>query len=270
MGLRFLYTFRRYADEQSWSNVKRPYNAFSIPVPATDPGPDGRVGTADDKGPVTVWTFPAAFAGAAFVGNQKVNLPVTGDTFQTFELTLTRRFSHRWDATVSGAATKFDQWLRSNPTAIPGFQTNDVSAGVPQSPNDLLFPKNQTTEWSARATVSYIMPFDVRVAALMFFENGVYGQRTFTFPGIPQQGTVTLRLEPWGDEQGPTRKVVNLRLSKIVKLGSNRSLEGYVDAFNVINSNAAWTSTYQSGPTFGFATNIMPARLFQFGASFEF
>ena len=35
-------------------NNFRPYEAYNIPVTNRDPGPDGRVGTADDGGLVTL------------------------------------------------------------------------------------------------------------------------------------------------------------------------------------------------------------------------
>jgi hypothetical protein len=49
-----------------------------------------------------------------------------------------------------------------------------------------------------------------------------------------------------------------------------------VDAFNAFNSNVAWggfTATginYQSGPTFGYVTDIVPPRNIRFGLSFDF
>lgn len=84
------------------------------------------------------------------------------------------------------------------------------------------------------------------------------------------QTNVTLRMEPFGDSRGPIRKEINLRLSKIFKLAKNRQFELNADVTNLINSNTAWVSTYQSGPTFGFATSVMPPRIIQFGGAFEF
>ena len=55
-----------------------------------------------------------------------------------------------------------------------------------------------------------------------------------------------------------------------MNLSHNRKMEAYVDAVNLINSNAAWASTYLSGPTFGFTTNPFSPRIFQIGGSFEF
>ena len=66
------------------------------------------------------------------------------------------------------------------------------------------------------------------------------------------------------------RKQINLRASKIVRLGGARRLELNVDVNNLINSNAAWGTDFTSGPTFGYATVIVPPRLVQFGVAFSF
>ncbi len=36
------------------ANRRRPYEAYNIPITSRDPGPDGRVGTADDPGAAVV------------------------------------------------------------------------------------------------------------------------------------------------------------------------------------------------------------------------
>ncbi|MGH9257451.1 MAG: TonB-dependent receptor domain-containing protein, partial [Vicinamibacterales bacterium] len=47
-------------------NTFRPYEAYNIPVTAPDPGPDGRLGTADDGGLLTYWEYSPALAGLQF------------------------------------------------------------------------------------------------------------------------------------------------------------------------------------------------------------
>jgi hypothetical protein len=281
LGLRVLYIYRKLADQVTISNVLRPYTAYSIPLTRRDPGPDGIVNTADDGPMVTIWDYAAAYRGAAFVGNERVNYPSNRrDYFHTLEVTLNKRFSQRWDATVSGSAVKNHASIL---TTANGEKTTTASAtttssAVPQSPNDLYFPLNETWDWTARTTTSYVLPFNIRVAALAFFESGAAGQRTYIFratdplggPPLVQQATVTLPLEPYGAHRGPVRDQVNVRFTKLMRLSHGRTVELNADVNNIINSNAAWSSTYQSGPTFGYATNVLPPRLLQFGAAFEF
>lgn len=263
MGLRALYTWRRLADGTATINALRPYSAFNIPITRRDPGPDGNVNTADDGPMVTIYDFPATFAGAAFVGNQRVTRPDDkDDRFQALELTLNKRSSGRWDATASASVIKNHRWI----TAIA------------QSPNEDFYPLDETWQWTYRTTVSYTMPLDIRVSSLVFLQSGALGQRTYIFRqadplgGTPlrQQSTLTVRLDPYGTQQGPMRKQINLRASKILRLNGARRLELNVDVNNLINSNAAWGTDYSSGPTFDYATTVLPPRLVQFGAAFTF
>jgi hypothetical protein len=263
MGLRALYTWRRPTDATATINALRPYSAFNIPFSRRDPGPDGTVNTGDDGPMVTIYDFPPSYAGAAFTGNQRVTRPgEKDDRFQALELTLNKRYSSRWDATVSSSVIKNHRWL----TAIA------------QSPNEDFHPLDETWQWTYRTTGSYTLPFDVRVSALVFLQSGALGQRTFLFravdplggPPFRQQSTINVRLEPYGSNQGPMRKQINLRASKIVRLNGARRLELNVDVNNLINSNAAWGTDFTSGPTFGYATVIVPPRLVQFGVAFSF
>ena len=226
--------------------------------------------TVVQNGPmVTVYDFDRAYRGAAFVGNQRVTVPDSRDNrFQSLELTLTKRSSDRWSATASASVLKNHRWITSG----------TASAAVPQSPNEASYPLDETWQWTYRTTASYLLPLDIRLSSLVFLQSGALGQRTYIFraadplggPPLVQQGTVTLRLEPYGTQQGPMRTQVNLRAGKVVRLGGSRTLELHVDVNNIINSNAAWTSSYQSGPTFNFAQTILPPRLVQFGAAFQF
>lgn len=269
MGFRTLYVWRRVADAQVTTNVLRPYSAFSIPLSRRDPGPDGLVNTRDDGPMVTVYDFERAYRGAAFVGNQRVNVPDARDNrFHALELTLTKRSADRWSATASWSAVKNHRWITAG----------TFSAAVPQSPNDEYYPLDETWQWAYRTTASYLLPLDIRLSSLVFLQSGTLGQRTYIFraadqlggPPLVQQNNVTLRLDPYGTQQGPMRTQVNLRTGKVLRLGASRTLELHVDFNNIINSNAAWTSSYQSGPTFGYAQTILPPRLIQFGAAFEF
>ena len=265
MGFRALYTWRRLVDGTATINALRPYSAFNIPVVRRDPGADGNLNTTDDGPLVTLYDFPSSVAGGAFVGNKRVTRDGSkDDRFQALELTLNKRSSARWDATASASVIKNHRWITS----------------ISQSPNEDFFPLDETWQWTYRTTASYTFPLDIRVSSLVFLQSGTLGQRTYLFrtadptPGgtqtIRNAGNLTVRLEPFGASQGPMRKQVNLRASKILKFAGARRVELNVDVNNLINSNAAWTTDYTSGPTFGYAQTIVPPRLVQFGAGFTF
>ena len=82
-------------------------------------------------------------------------------------------------------------------------------------------------------------------------------------------------MEPYGAKRLPVRNVLNLRLDKAFKLGGGRKFTAAIDAFNALNSNAAWaeqqaTITEASGPTYGFITRIVTPRILRFSVGYEF
>lgn len=259
---RVLYVYKREQRLYGTVNVLRPYSAYNIPITRLDPGPDGQVGTPDDAELVTIYDYDAAYRGARFVGNMRVNREGRDDWFQSIEFTLNKRHSANWDMLASFMATKKHDWL----------------VGIPQSPNDQYFPLDQTWEWSFKAVGSYILPRGIQVAAFFQHWSGAATERTYVFRsadplgGTPlrQLSTVTLRLEPRGSKRLPNMNMLNLRAIKKFSLGKARSLDIEADCFNALNANTASTINYASGPLYGRITAILPPRIARLGVSLKF
>ncbi len=249
-----LYVFKRQNNLYETENILRPYSAWNVPVTRPDPGPDGVVGTADDAGPVTFYDFAAAYAGAAFVGNSPLNTAEDRDErFDTIELTLNKRMSSKWDLLASYSATKNHRWI----SAIPG------------SPNDEFFPLDETWDRQFKLVGTYRFPLDVYTSVFYQYLDGDPLQRTYIFRSVPQAGTVTLRLEPFGASREPGLNVLNLRVAKRLSFGTKR-VDFDVDLFNALNGNSATAITTASGPTFGDVTVIVPPRVLRLGVTFAF
>ena len=262
VGFRTEYVFRRLSNyfDSPGPNVLRPSSAYDIPITRQDPGPDGVLGTGDDGGNVTLYDYEPSYRGAAFVANMFTNSTLP-DTFHSIEWTLTRRSAGRWMGSLSYFRVKNHRWIT---------KTFD-------NPNNNVFALDETWSWAGNATVSYRMPGDVMLAAFLQSKQGVVGQRTNLFrtvdpaggTPISQLSTVTLRMGPYGSIVGPAINVLNLRASKDVRFGRRRlSLD--LDVFNLLNSNAPTGLTFASGPTFGYATNVLPARIYRLGGRFNF
>jgi hypothetical protein len=243
-------------------NIKRPYSAYDIPLNRRDPGPDGVLNNADDGGTVTIYDYNAAYRGAAFVGNQQFNRPSDrSDVFHTVEFTLNRRSVGRWGGSTSFSATKNHRYL----------------VGIPSSPNDDYFPIDERWTWGYKVSGSYRFPYDISFSGVFDVQPGLLGQRTNIFratdpdggPPLRQLSTVTLRLEPYGEQVGPMRPSANLRLSKFIQLKKGQ-LQLSIDALNAFNTNAFWAMTFASGPTFGYGTAFTSPRALQFGVAYEF
>ena len=262
MAGRVAYVYKRNVGDVSVVNVLRPYDAYNIPITRRDPGPDGLLNSGDDAGSVTIFDYDPAYRGAAFVGNFEVNRPkARNDYYHTFELTLNKRMSDRWGVSTSFSSTKNHRWI----------------SPIANSPNDDLFPLDETWHWGYKISGNYRLPYNVMLSGVFDIQPGIKGQRTNIFRAadpdgrapLRQQTTVTARLEPFGTQIGPLRPSANLRLSKFFNLPKG-NLQVTVDALNAFNSNAFWGMTFASGPTFGYGTAFTSPRALQFGVAYEF
>ena len=261
LGFRALYVFKRRADDYATTNVLRPRSAYNIPLTRRDPGPDGVLDTGDDGGSVTIYDYDPAYRGAAFVGDQRQNTDNI-DRYQTLEFTVTKRTSKRWGMVGSFWAIKNHRWITRS------FD----------DPNNSYFPLDETWEWAATANGSYQLPGDLMISGYLQSKTGVVGQRTNVFRAADPDGgdplnqlsTVTLRVEPYGSQRGPSINVLNLRASKRFSLGGARRIEFDLDVFNVFNPSTPTNITWASGPTYGYAINVIPARVARVGTKFSF
>lgn len=242
-------------------NTLRPYDAWSVPITRRDPGPDGVLNNADDGSPVTLYDYPASLRGASFVRTQNVNADNT-DKYHSIEATVSKRFSSRWSAQVSYFVVKNHRWLS------PTFANR----------NDEFFPLDETWSWAGNATGSYRFPWDITVAGFLQSKSGVRGQRTALFrqvdpdggAPIAQNGNTTLRMEPFGAQSLSAQNIVNLRASKTISLGGARRLDFDVDVFNLLNAATPTAANFQSGPSFGYITGVIPARIARGSVRFRF
>ena len=194
------------------------------------------------------------------------------DQYQTIEFTVTKRMSGRWSAIASFWAVKYDAWLpdQSNPT-IKGTLIFD-------DPNAAQNGRDETWKWAGNFSGSYLMPWGVQFGAFIQSKIGVQGQRTNVFQAadpdggkaLAQLATVALRTEPFGAQQGAAINVVNLRTSKSVLMGGRHRVEFDFDLFNLLNSSAPITVNFQSGPTFGYVTSVVPPRIVRLGVKYSF
>jgi hypothetical protein len=236
-----------YGTASSGVNVARPYEVWNVPVVLTD---------SFDGKDVTVWTYPAQYAGSAFNGTKRVNAPSDRpDYYHSFEVALTKRFSSKWNAATSFWYTKKHEWILSTPT----------------SANDDRFPIDETWNWEARADASYNFPWGIVASGLIRAASGNPGARTQNFSSpLLRQGTTTLRMEPFGSQRGPIVPVTSIRLAKRFNFTEQYRLEVNFSVFNLANSSAPVGTSYLSGATFGRPTSILSPRVARVGARITF
>src|SRR5262249_47258888 len=141
---------------------------------------------------------------------------------------------------------------------------------IVQSPNDLLSPLDETWGWNLKLNGNYNMPYSIALSGSFVAVNGLKGQRTAQFSGLPSSGTVTLRMEPFGQEQGPTRTLLTVRAGRDFPVTSKSRLRLSVDVLNALNHASPWTISYLAGPTFNQWSDIDSPRIARLSATFTF
>lgn len=251
VSLRTLYIYKQQNDTQWTINTLRPFDSWNQVLSRQDPGPDGRVGTGDDGAVLTIYDFDPALRGSRFVANTTVNATDRRDDFHNLELSMRKRDDNDWFAFTTLLFTKNHKW-----------RTYAV-----QSPNDNLFPVNNTWTWSYRLSAGYHLPFQSLVSMVYQADNGFVGARTANF-SAPNSGNLALPVEA-PRVIGPARHVFNVRGSKELSVGRHRlSLD--VDVFNLFNTNVGWLYNVVSGPSYGYVTDLAEPRVARFGVVYRF
>jgi hypothetical protein len=268
LSARLGYTYIQ--NRNTWLQIPSliPFSAWNIPYTVYDGGPTvascfsatpGRcpaVGT-----PITIYDMAAAYKGASFSQTMYVNR-AEGDTFGTIEATAIKRpGSGKWNVLASYTATR-------NHSFINGNNGNNAAAPIQTNPNQLYFPLDTTWAWQARLTGNYKLPLHFDVSGTINVYNGLRGQRTGVFV-LPNAGSITIPIEPYGATEGPLRDLVNVRVAWVLK-GQHYTLRPNLEILNATNSAAPWNLTFTSGPRFGFYNNIDTPRIARFGVIYEF
>jgi hypothetical protein len=108
-----------------------------------------------------------------------------------------------------------------------------------------------------KLTGTYVLPFyDIALAGNLNAQSGIAVTRQVSTT-LSVGGTTTVNVEEPGSERLPTRTIVDLSLSKVLRFGM-RELEGIVGFNNLFNNNTVWDVRTLSG-TLGFRQNGDPA-----------
>jgi hypothetical protein len=258
LSIRALYVYNIEEHEVDQYNIARPLSDYNIVVPKVDP----QTGKT-----INIYTYPAAYAGFNFIKYEWFNRNGDADFFHTVEFTATKRMSSKWSMLASFDLTKNHTWITQSTGGEAG---NLSSAARPLTPNQAYFGLNATWDWVFKASGTYDLPYGLRLSAFYNYLAGTPNYRTVLFTGIPQLGSVTVPVEPYGSERNPPINLLNLRLGKIFAFKERYKIETTLDVFNVFNSNAATSVSYLTGPTYKSISAITPPLIARLGAMFSF
>jgi len=258
MGIRVTGIYSRDFNTYLIAGVQRPYEAYNIPITNPDPGPDGRVGTADDPGKsITYYDYPASLAGLRNSQTIAVNGgDKTDQTYKSFEIAAAKRLSDNWQFNGSYSIT----WIHAP------YGTNRQA----MTPNAEIFTGADTSEWVGRLSGAYLFPKGITGSAIYEARSGQPTARQVQFTGGKQIPNIVVNVEPTGSIVLPTLNTLDLRAAKTFNLGSGRSLEGRVNLFNALNINSVLSYNVRSGSNYLLPTSIVLPRVFDFSILFRF
>ena len=252
--------------------INRPYEVYNIPITNPDPGPDGRVGSADDPGTfVTYYDYPASLAGRRFAGTMLVNDPRADSNVQDH-----RSGGHQ--AALPGLADSTcpirpRRWT-SRSRAAP---RTSRQPGALESQHRLQCGQQNVGVDGQGFGCVYLPLRDYRVGELRASDRGAAGSASALYRRPADSIDCDERRAP-RHLRLPDTNLLDIRTAKRFSLGGARSLELRVDIFNVMNVNTIKQRVVRSGPDFmrpftgeaAAANVIILPRIVQLGASFSF
>jgi hypothetical protein len=267
LGVRVGYVYK--SNDQLTQNYQpfRPIEAYTAAFPFTDIGRDGVRGTADDEA-LSLLAIPAGQVGASTTVFQNTGAVARYDTV---EASLTKRFSRRWSAGMGYNYT----WLQENQNALASNTISSSLGDFPNTPNDsLVTPDNarhEYSQWGFRAYGTFDAPLGIRLSPVFRHQSGnAYGRY---IGGVNAPAAIgffsgTILVEPIGTFRTDNINLFDIRAEKVFTVGVNTRLHGFVDLFNLTNSNAVETLSYSTGSGFQGPTNIVAPRAVRLGARF--
>jgi hypothetical protein len=221
--------------------------AYSTPFPFVDIGVDGIRATADDR-VLTLYGMPTSQQGNFPLGLMVMNLP-RNSAYKTFEMSLSRRYSNRWSASVGGSYT----WMSDFPaTAANSFPRNPNLPGL-----------EDRSLWNFKATGSYDAVWGIRLSPVLRHQSGPNYARQISVPasaatpfGLIMPAS-TIYAGPADEFRQDNIWVFDVRAEKTVEMGSRARVRLFLDLFNITNSSASETITQTTGMNFQRPANIL-------------
>lgn len=245
------------------------------PIPAQDPGPDGRLGTADDGGVVTAYrkTNP----GNEFY--QYTNPPEAYRTYDAVQFIGSKRYADGWQ--VQGSYT----WSRTVGTVSNHWHVNAARYDL-GNPGSFVNP-NAFINAYGRAPFDFTHEVKVLGSYRIpqwggFLLSGVYrGHSGYAWGraarvSLPSAGAAQgIRMEPRGTRRTEAMSTLDLRVEKHIPLGRDWKVGLFFDIFNVGNRgvpDAEQVAPIEqtSGPNFGEPIRWVEPRTLRVGVRVTF
>ena len=264
LGVRLSGLYIRMFDQTRFLNIRRPPEAYNIPITNPDPGPDGVVRMADDPGTsITYYDYPFELGGknneVYIIGNDLGLM----ETHKAVDVQLVKRISNGWQFVTAFSATKND---------IPLVRSPSGNRFIPQwNPNVEINNSDRTWEWIWKISGTYVLPAQVSVSANFNHERGAPQARQVLFRGGRQIPTMVLNVEPLGSIRLPNTNIVDFRVDKSFRLPtSGHRVALRLNLYNALNASTVLSRTLRSGSAYLRPTSIVRPRIVEVGAQYTF
>ncbi|BCS32141.1 hypothetical protein TBR22_A13500 [Luteitalea sp. TBR-22] len=245
------------------------------PVERRDPGPDGRLNTADDGQLLQVFALTNPGNRSFVYGNpdQAYN------HYAAAQVIARRPFSRNWQMQASYT------WSRNEGTVGNRWHVNAArfdlgSPGRFVNPNSFINADGRATfdpthEAKVLGTVRLPWLGGANISTVYRYTTGNAWGRRARITGLPQ-GQEGVRVEPQGTRRAEAINRLDLRAEKTFRLGgAGRTLGIFLEGFNVTNQAVADSDTgqpyvEQSGATFGQPLNWVSPRLLRAAVRYTF
>jgi len=272
ISLQAQYIHRRFADIQAFVDDRSQYAAIERP----DPGADGVVNTADDRGTITVYNLLNP-------GQAQLRLTNPNDAFRRYnglQFVMQKRFDGRWQLLGSYTGSKTEGTVNTGQGESAAIGPDTGQNGVFANPNRAInrfgnaehdFTHQFKLEGTYRLPIRGGVDFS---AVQMLVSGGAFG-RTITIAGLAQ-GNETVRVEPRGTRRTETLNELDLRIVKTIPFGNrSQSVSVFVEGFNMLNQGTSITRFSNpvfeaSGSNFGLPRSWIDPRTAQLGLKVAF
>jgi hypothetical protein len=253
VGLRGGFVYKTEDDliDTGWQPF-RPPSAYTVPFNFTDIGLDGRRGTADDR-VIQMLGLPSAGAATLFPTTTVVSNTEQYSRAKTVEVSLNRRYSNRWSASIGGAYTIRDY-----------FPNN-----APNNPNEVGL--EQRSDWSLKASGSYDAPYGIRLSPVLRHQSGDPYARSVSIVVPSGSGLIasgTHWVEPMDSNREDNIWVFDVRAEKTVTFTDRTRARLFLDIFNITNSHASETISIATGLGYQKPSAILAPITARLGARF--
>jgi hypothetical protein len=275
LSMRASYVYKTTRDGWAEIDVTR-VNAYTIPFPFTDVGPDGVRGTADDQ-QLTLYDRPASTPSTRMFTTTGLvpGVPALEGDYHTVEFALNRRFHGKWLLLTSFEHT----WAEDFRNTTTGTTALDVvrqgttgisgASDVMGQPNRRRLGRQQTTFWNYKVISRYVFPYDVAVSGSYKLQSG-YNWGRNTSVALPNAGSESILMEPVNANRTENVHIVDFRVEKGFRIGPLRKVTGMMDLFNALNQNPTVGFRTVTGARFKEVISVLDPRAARFGIRWDF